>query len=183
MADTNTSIDEVLGEDAVTAESDTSRAKSARRKLFLLFLIVFLVIGAATGAGFVLFVEKDTTLAAEDEAPVIEAPRETAYIDLKPIFIQIETGRGIIQNVVVSLSLEVEKGSDHQRQVQRALPRLRTARRFAKRFHEALWEGESAAEAARVARAALAASDQFADPFYHALIRVVGLGNEPVFER
>ena len=123
MADTDTSIDEILDEDAGGAESDTARAKSARRKLVLFVLIVFLVIGAAAGGWFVLFAGKDTPLAAADEPPVIEAPREIAYIDLKPIFIQIETGRGVIQNVVVSLSLEVEQGRDYRR-VEQALPRL-----------------------------------------------------------
>ena len=55
------------------------------------------------------------------------------------------------------------------------------AQRIATRFHAQLLAGQSPAEALRRARAELAQDPDFADPFYHGLIRVIGLGHLPVF--
>lgn len=48
-------------------------------------------------------------------------------------------------------------------------------------FHDGLAAGRSPAEAMRAARESLAADERFADPFYHSLVRVVGIGQAPVF--
>jgi len=48
-------------------------------------------------------------------------------------------------------------------------------------FHVRLRAGDSPAEALRLARKALAADPQWSHPFYHALLQVVGLGQEPIF--
>ena len=58
---------------------------------------------------------------------------------------------------------------------------VEATRRFSKSFHVALRAGKSPAEAARLARVSLASDERFADPFYYALIRVIGLGHQPVF--
>jgi hypothetical protein len=58
-----------------------------------------------------------------------------------------------------------------------------SARELSIHFHAALVGGDSPAEALRKARAALARDPDFADPFHHALIGVVGLGHEPIFVR
>ena len=49
-------------------------------------------------------------------------------------------------------------------------------------FHEGLASGASSAAALTAARARLASSERFADPFYHGLLRAVGLAHRPVFE-
>jgi len=49
-------------------------------------------------------------------------------------------------------------------------------------MHDALAAGESPAEALRRASAALIETGDFADPFHHAVMRVVGLGHRPLFE-
>ncbi len=124
MADTDTSDDEILDEDLDEAASDAAPAKSGKRKLILFALIGLLVVGAAAGGGFVFLAGDDSTVAAEGEPPVIVAPRKLAYIDLEPIFIQVESGKGKFSNVVIELALEVEEGSDDARRVVRAMPRL-----------------------------------------------------------
>ncbi|MFN0244459.1 MAG: CHAT domain-containing protein [Planctomycetota bacterium] len=50
-------------------------------------------------------------------------------------------------------------------------------------FHAALAQGMDPAEALRASNAALAADPDFADPFYHGLMRIVGIGHVPVFAR
>ncbi|MCZ6454438.1 MAG: hypothetical protein O6909_09370, partial [Alphaproteobacteria bacterium] len=117
MADTDTSEDEILDEDADEAASDAASAKSGKRKLILFALIGLLVVGAAAGGWFVFFAGDDSTVAAEGEPPVIVAPRKLAYIDLEPIFIQVESSKGKFSNVVIELALEVEEGSDDARRV------------------------------------------------------------------
>ena len=67
---------------------------------------------------------KDTQVADEDEPPVIEAPRRLTYIEVEPIFIQVETGKGVLQNVVIALSLEVELGNSDATRVKNEMPRL-----------------------------------------------------------
>lgn len=54
------------------------------------------------------------------------------------------------------------------------------ARRLSNGFHRSLARGDSPAEAMRSARESLAADPRFADPFYHALLRVVGRGHDPL---
>jgi len=56
------------------------------------------------------------------------------------------------------------------------------ALQFAKHFHQAIRAGASPAEGARQARRHMTRG-AFEDPYYHALIRVVGLANEPIFAR
>lgn len=50
-------------------------------------------------------------------------------------------------------------------------------------FHWALTRGDSPARAAREARLALVESEVYADPFYHSLLHVVGVGHHPLFEQ
>ncbi|MFN0007944.1 MAG: CHAT domain-containing protein [Planctomycetota bacterium] len=57
------------------------------------------------------------------------------------------------------------------------------AREQSRRFYTALLSGDDPAEALRKARAALAEEPGFDDPFYYGLLRVVGAGNEPLFEQ
>ena len=54
---------------------------------------------------------------------------------------------------------------------------------LSRRFYSALLAGDDPAEAMRRARAELAAAPGFGDPFYYGLLRVVGAGHEPLFER
>ena len=55
--------------------------------------------------------------------------------------------------------------------------------RLLETFHARLrGHGESPAEAMRAARAALSSDERYEDPFYDALIHVVGAGHDPVFE-
>ncbi|NKB50064.1 MAG: hypothetical protein GKS02_11980 [Alphaproteobacteria bacterium] len=119
MAGTNISIDGVLDD-----EGDEAPKKKGRRKLILFALIGVLVIGGAAGGAFVFLGGDDTVVAEEDAPPVIEVPRELTYIELEPIFIQVETGKGVLQNVVVELSLEVELGNDDVRRIKASMPRL-----------------------------------------------------------
>ena len=123
MADTDTSEDELLDEDGDDTEASNTPTKSGRRKLVLFAAIGLLVIGGA-GGGWFVFGPKHSATEAETEVPVIEAPRKLAYIDLQPFFIQVKTSTGELQNVVVTLALEVEKGSDDHIRVERAMPRL-----------------------------------------------------------
>ena len=124
MVDTDISEDEILDEDDDRDGTVDTPAKSSRKKLSLFAFFGLLVIGATAAGWFVFGVSKDTAANAEDTPPVIEIPRELAYVDLKPIFVQIETSKGLLKNVVVSLALEVEKGSDQQLRVEQELPRL-----------------------------------------------------------
>ena len=124
MAATDTSEDEILDEEGDGARSSTASAKSGRGKLILFALIGLLVVGSAAGGAFVFLGKKDTQVAAEDEPPVIEAPRKITYIEVDPIFIQVETGKGVLQNIVVALSLEVELGNSDAVRVQNEMPRL-----------------------------------------------------------
>lgn len=118
MADTDISIDEDLDEEVAQPAK-----KSGRGKLVLFALIGLLILGSAAGGSFIFFA-RDTSVQVEDEPPVIDAPRELTYLDLEPIFIQVETSRGIFQNVVVALALEVEKGSKDADRVRSDMPRL-----------------------------------------------------------
>ncbi|MFT5180642.1 MAG: flagellar basal body-associated protein FliL [Alphaproteobacteria bacterium] len=118
MADTDISIDEDPDEEVAEPAKI-----SGRRKLILFALIGLLILGSVGGGSFIFFV-RDTTVQVEDEPPVIEAPLELAYIDLEPIFIQVETSTGILQNVFVALALEVEDGSKEADRVRSEMPRL-----------------------------------------------------------
>ncbi len=58
-----------------------------------------------------------------------------------------------------------------------------STRRMSASIHRSLGEGRSPAEALRDARADLLQDPRFADPYYHSLLRVFGVGQQPVFER
>lgn len=60
---------------------------------------------------------------------------------------------------------------------------VEAARQLSVHFHAALSKGDDPAEALRKARVQLAKDPLFADPFYHGLISIVGLGHEPIFSR
>lgn len=124
MADSDTSEEEILAEDGDETGEGKKPAKSGRRKLILFALIGLLVVGATGGGAFVFHFKKDIQVADEDEPPVIEAPRRLTYIEVEPIFIQVETGKGVLQNVVVALSLEVELGNSDATRVKNEMPRL-----------------------------------------------------------
>jgi CHAT domain-containing protein len=47
-------------------------------------------------------------------------------------------------------------------------------------FHERFAAGETPARAMLAARRALAADPRFADPFYHSMLQVVGIGHRPL---
>lgn len=121
MADTNISVDGVRDE---AGGKDVAPKKKGRRKLILFGLIGLLVLGGAGGGAFVFLIGGEGELVAEDEPPVIEKPPELTYIDLEPIFIQVETGNGVLQNVVVELALEVELGNADAARVKAEMPRL-----------------------------------------------------------
>jgi hypothetical protein len=55
------------------------------------------------------------------------------------------------------------------------------ALRLSSRFHTEIVRGVDPAEALRRAREELASDPRFADPFYHALMSVVGAGHVPLF--
>ena len=93
-------------------------------KLILVPLIGISLIVASAGGWLVFKGGEETTVEVEDTPPVIEKPKQLAYIDLRPLFIQVETGKGELKNVVVTLSLEVEEDSENERRVERELPRL-----------------------------------------------------------
>ena len=59
---------------------------------------------------------------------------------------------------------------------------VEATRRLSVAFHRVLRAGAGPAEALRQARVDLAADELLADPFYHSLVRVVGMGHAPVFE-
>ena len=124
MADSDTSEEEILAEDGDETGEGKKPAKSGRRKLILFALIGLLVVGATGGGAFVFLFKKDIQVADEDEPRVIEAPRRLTYIEVEPIFIQVETGKGVLQNVVVALSLEVELGNSDATRVKNEMPRL-----------------------------------------------------------
>lgn len=121
MADINISVDGVNDEEG---DEDVAPNKKGRRKLILFALIGLFVLGGAGGGAFVFLSGNDTEAAAEDEPPVIEKPPELAYIDLEPIFIQVKTGNGVLQNVVVELALEVELGNAAETRIRAEMPRL-----------------------------------------------------------
>ncbi|NOT31286.1 MAG: CHAT domain-containing protein [Planctomycetes bacterium] len=58
---------------------------------------------------------------------------------------------------------------------------VESARQISILFHAALLRGDAPAEAMRKARAELARDKDFADPFHHASMVVVGLGHEALF--
>ncbi len=127
MADTDISEDksrEQLEEDIREMRADFHAEDKGRGKLFTVALVGGLVTVAAAGGGLVFFAGDESQAEIVEELPVIEAPRNVGYIDLEPIFIQVETDRGRLQNVVVALALEVEKGSNDERRVVQAMPRL-----------------------------------------------------------
>ena len=124
MADSDTSEEEILAGDGDETGEGKKPAKSGRRKLILFALVGLLVVGATGGGAFVFLFKKAIQVADEDEPPVIEAPRRLTYIEVEPIFIQVETGKGVLQNVVVALSLEVEFGNSDATRVKNEMPRL-----------------------------------------------------------
>ena len=98
---------------------------AGRGKLIIIAVLGFLVLaGAAGGAWFVFAGGEADTVAEEDLPPVVTAPRKLAYIDLKPIFIPVEFASGAVENVVVSLSLEIEGENTDRERIALALPRL-----------------------------------------------------------
>ena len=121
MAGINISLDGVSDDEG---DEDVAPKKKGRRKLILFALIGLLVLGGAGGGAFVFLSGNDTEVAVEDEPPVIEKPPELAYIDLEPIFIQVKTDNGVLQNLVVELALEVELGNADATRVEYEMPRL-----------------------------------------------------------
>jgi flagellar basal body-associated protein FliL len=121
MAGINISVDGVSNEDD---GEEAAPKKKGRGKLIIFALIGLLVLGGAGGAAFVFLAGSDGEVVAEDEPPVIEKPRELTYIDLEPIFIQVATGKGVLQNLVVELALEVELGNADVIRVRAEMPRL-----------------------------------------------------------
>ena len=101
-----------------------SSGQKSRLKVLVIALAAVVLAGGGAGAWFVLATPSDPVAAAEDAPPVVEAPRELTYIDLQPIFIQVETDRGELQNVVVTLALELELDSVTFKKVEAAMPRL-----------------------------------------------------------
>jgi len=100
-------------------------AKRKSKKPLLFGLVGVLILGAAgVAAWFVLFAGAEDEVTEVDAPPVIEAPLKVDYITLKPIFVPVKTSSGSVTNVVVSLMLEVEKGSGARTQVESSLPRL-----------------------------------------------------------
>lgn len=99
--------------------------KSKRKKLLFLSLGAVLLLGGGGGAAWLLFGADDAAAPVEADAPpVVEAPHRIGYINLKAIFVPIETDAGTATNVVVSLALEVDKEGDNRTKVEAALPRL-----------------------------------------------------------
>jgi len=124
MADTDTSEDEILDEDEEKAKSEASQAKSGRGKL-ILFAVIGLVVASAAGGGAFVYIAANNTVDLEEDAPpVIEALRKIGYVNIEPIFIQVETDKGLLQNVVVELALEVEKGGAEEERINLAMPLL-----------------------------------------------------------
>lgn len=123
MADTGISEDEILDDDDEEAKPEASPAKSGRKKLIIFALVGLLFAGGAGGGAFV-FYGNDTSAEEEDAPPVIEDLRRIGYIRIKPIFIQVETDRGELQNVVVELALEVEKDGRDEARIKLIMPRL-----------------------------------------------------------
>lgn len=124
MADTGILDDEILDEDEVGAKPDASPKKSGSKKLIILAVVGLLVVGAAAGGAYVFVFAKDTTEEVEDAPPVIEELQRIGYININPIFVQAETDKGRLQNVVIELALEVEKDSDDAERVRLVMPRL-----------------------------------------------------------
>ncbi len=120
MAGTDISLEGVLDEE--DGEAPTP-AKSSRKKLILFALIGLLVIGGGAGASFVFFFGDEPVVEEAELPPPIEKPREIKYINIEPIFVQIESG-GTLQNIVVMLALEVEDGSEHVDRIEQEMPRL-----------------------------------------------------------
>ena len=123
MADTDTSEDEILDEDESAANPEASAKKSGRKKLIFFALLGLLVAGGGGGA-FVFFFGNDTVAEVEDEPPVIEALERIGYINIAPIFVQVKTDTGELQNLVVELALEVEKGGRDEERIKAAMPML-----------------------------------------------------------
>ncbi len=127
MADTNTSKSKSKAdyeEEIRDMRAGVVPARTINIKLILVPLVGILLIAASAGGWLVFKGDEETTVEVEDTPPVIEKPQQLAYIDLQPIFIQVETGKGELKNVVVTLSLEVEEDSENERRVERELPRL-----------------------------------------------------------
>ncbi len=123
MADTDISDDESLDEGDKEAKQEAAQKKSGHKKLIIFALAGLLVAGGAGGGAFV-FLGKDDVAELEDEPPVIEELKRIGYIRIKPIFIQVETDKGVLQNLVVELALEVEKDSKQEDRIKMAMPLL-----------------------------------------------------------
>jgi len=123
MADTDISEDEILDEDGEGTEPKAA-AKSGHKKLIIFALLGLLVVGGGAGGAFVFFFGNDTVAEEEDAPPVIEELRHIAYININPIFVQVETDKGVFQNLVVELALEVEKDSRDEERIKLAMPFL-----------------------------------------------------------
>lgn len=123
MADTDISEDENLDEGGEAANPKATPAKKGPKKLIIFALVGLLVAGGAGGGAFV-FLGKDDVAEVEDEPPVIEELRRIGYVRIKPIFVQVETDKGELQNLVVELALEVEKDSRDEERIKQAMPFL-----------------------------------------------------------
>lgn len=124
MADTGISEDEILDEDGEKPVQGPLPGKKGHKKLIIFSLVGLLVAGAAAGGAFVFFLGNDTVAEEEDVPPVIEELRRIGYIKIKPIFVQVETDKGVFQNLVVELALEVEKDSKDEERIKLAMPFL-----------------------------------------------------------
>lgn len=108
----------------VDADDDEPPEKSGKKKLIIIVATVLLLLGGAGGGWFMFFAGGEEEAVVEDLPPVIEVPPELTYVNVDPIFIQVETKKGVLQNVVVTLALEVERDSDGQEEVKQEMPRL-----------------------------------------------------------
>lgn len=128
MADTSISEDDKLNitvDGVRPAETDAEPVKRSGKKLILFSIVgLFVVGGAAAGGFFHFFADSAETPVVADEPPVIETPSQVVYIDLDPIFIHVETDKGLLQNVVLELALEVEKNGAVETRIKQAMPLL-----------------------------------------------------------
>lgn len=111
----------------IRAGLDPNRRR--RRKKLIVTIAAGSVVVMIAGAGGAWFVPGSGDVEAVAEVapaavPVVEMPRALSYVDLKPIFVPVESDAGKVENVVVSLSLEIKGGDKERKRVVQALPRL-----------------------------------------------------------
>lgn len=124
MADTDISEDEMLDEDGEKPVQGPPPGKKGHKKLIIFALVGLLVAGGAAGGAYVFLLGNETVAEQEDVPPVIENLRRIGYVNIKPIFIQVQNDKGVYQNLVVELALEVEKDSRDEERIKLAMPLL-----------------------------------------------------------